>query len=86
MYLYTEYHDNKQNYFLDTTNVSNSTQQSNSNSNVNIKELANRVSNILAMAKKDIDPNKISARKMIDSMYNKGELTQEEKEAVLNML
>ena len=53
---------------------------------LNLEELANRVSNILTMAKRDIDPNKTGAKNLIDSMYNKGELTSEEKQAVINMI
>ena len=69
---------------VNITNNNSTTQ--NTSSSINLQELANRVSSIITMAQRDVDPNKTSAKNLINSMYQKGQLTSEEKAEVLKMI
>lgn len=71
---------------ISVSNSNSSSSENNSGSKVDTEELANRVSNIIGMAQRDVDPNKTSAKNLIDNMYNKGQLTLEEKAIVLQMI
>lgn len=64
----------------------NTSETQSTNSSINVEELASRVSGIIAMAQKDLDPNKTSAKNLINTMYQKGQLTAEEKAIVLQMI
>lgn len=69
-------------------NMNDNTSQNNTatSNSVDKNALANKVSTILAMAQKDVNPNKTGAKNLINSMYKQGQLTEAERNEVYKMI